>query len=156
MAKARELLALLEDEPTLFAELAREHSWIWTANSGVTWARCCGGTAQRGGSQDLQRCGRGTAGSLSASDDELIFEIFRSRPKHTARLGKPPPGGRRQMICNDWLARAQEHRLKSSNRPSLAAMEIVGEFRNSARNPGWHPNCWLPSAATTWNTWRAS
>lgn len=63
--KARELLALLEDEPTLFAELAREHSLDLDSKfKGVTWARCCGGVAQRGGSQDLQRRGRGTAGSL--------------------------------------------------------------------------------------------
>ena len=41
---ARELLALLEDEPTLFAELAREHSPDLDSKfKGATWGSCGGG-----------------------------------------------------------------------------------------------------------------
>ena len=48
-----------------------------------------------------------------ASDDELVFEIFQIRAKHSARLDEATTRDVARMLRNDWLAvRAQEHRLE--------------------------------------------
>jgi peptidylprolyl isomerase len=112
--KARELLALLEDEPTLFAELAREHSLDLDSKfKGGYMGKVLRGALPNEVEAKIFNAAEGELLGPFASDDELIFEIFQIKAKHTARLDEATTRDVAKMIRNDWLAaRAQEHRLE--------------------------------------------
>lgn len=112
--KARELLALLEDEPTLFAELAREHSMDLDSKlKGGYIGKVLRGALPNDVEAKIFNASVGALLGPFASDDELVFEIFQIKAKHTARLDEATTRDVAKMIRNDWLAaRAQEHRLE--------------------------------------------
>jgi peptidylprolyl isomerase len=112
--KARELLALLEDESTLFAELAREHSMDLDSKlKGGYIGKVLRGALPNDVEAKLFNASVGALLGPFASDDELVFEIFQVKAKHTARLDEATTRDVAKMIRNDWLAaRAQEHRLE--------------------------------------------
>ena len=112
--KARELLALLEDEPTLFAELAREHSMDLDSKfKGGYMGKVLRGALPNDVEAKLFNAAEGELLGPFVSDDELIFEIFQINAKHTARLDEATTRDVAKMLRNDWLAaRAQEHRLE--------------------------------------------
>ena len=112
--KARELLTLLKDEPTLFPELAREHSMDLDSKFKGGYL----GKVLRGAlPNDVEaRIFNAPAGALLGpftSDDELVFEIFQVKAKHPARLDEATTRDVARMLRSEWLAaRAQEHRLE--------------------------------------------
>jgi parvulin-like peptidyl-prolyl isomerase len=112
--KARELLALLEDEPTLFPELAREHSLdLESKLKGGYIGKVLRGALPNDVEAKLFNAPVGALLGPFASDDELIFEIFQIKAKHPARLDEATTRDVARMIRGDWLAaRAQEHRLE--------------------------------------------
>ena len=108
------MLALLEDEPTLFAELAREHSLDLDSKfKGGYMGKVLRGALPNEVEAKIFNAAEGELLGPFASDDELIFEIFQIKAKHTARLDEATTRDVAKMIRNDWLAaRAQEHRLE--------------------------------------------
>lgn len=112
--KARELLALLEDEPTQFSELAREHSLDLDSKfKGGYIGKVLRGALPNDVEAKLFNAPAGALLGPFASDDELIFEIFQIKTKHSARLDETTIRDVAKMLRQDWLAaRAQEHRLE--------------------------------------------
>lgn len=112
--KARELLAVLQDEPERFADLAREHSL--DRDSCERGGRI--GKVLRGvlPPEVEARLFNATPGELLGpfiSDDGLIHEIFRVDAVNPARLDEATARDVAKMVYDDWLAaRAQEHRLE--------------------------------------------
>lgn len=112
--KARELLALLEDEPALFPELALEHSLdVDTKFKGGYLGKVLRGALPNYAEAKIFNAGVGDLLGPFASDNELVFEIFQIKAKHSARLDEATSRDVAKMIRNDWLAaRAREHRLE--------------------------------------------
>lgn len=112
--KARELLALLEDEPTLFAELVREHSMDLDSKlKGGYIGKVLRGVLPNDVEAKIFNAPVGALLGPFASDDELVFEIFQIKAKHSAQLDEATARDVAKMVRNDWLAaRAQEHRLE--------------------------------------------
>lgn len=112
--KARELLALLEEEPGLFPELALEHSLdVDTKFKGGYMGKVLRGALPNHAAARIFNANAGDLLGPFASDNELIFEIFQIKARHPARLDKATARDVAKMIRNDWLAaRVQEHRLE--------------------------------------------
>ncbi len=112
--KARELLALLEDEPTLFPELAREHSMDLDSKfKGGYLGKVLRGALPNDVEARIFNAPTGALLGPFTSDDELVFEIFQVKAKHPARLDEATTRDVARMLRSEWLAaRAQEHRLE--------------------------------------------
>lgn len=112
--KAREILSLAEEEPDMFAELAREHSLDDDTkhNGGLV------GKVLRGELQDEieAKVFNASAGELLGpfqTPDELFYEIFKVEARHPAILDTETEKEVRRLVYRAWLeARAQEHRLE--------------------------------------------
>ncbi len=112
--KAREILSLAEEEPAMFAELAREHSLDEDTkhNGGLV------GKVLRGELQDEieAKVFNASAGELLGpfqTPDELFYEIFKVEARHPASLDTETEKEVRRLVYRAWLeARAQEHRLE--------------------------------------------
>ncbi|MCO6441541.1 MAG: peptidylprolyl isomerase [Nitrococcus mobilis] len=113
-SKAREILSLAEEEPDMFAELAREHSLDDDTkhNGGLV------GKVLRGELQDEieAKVFNASAGELLGpfqTPDELFYEIFKVEARHPAILDAETEKEVRRLVYRAWLeARAQEHRLE--------------------------------------------
>src|SRR3979490_212220 len=85
-AKAREMIAVLREDPDMFDELAREHSIADTRERGGLIGKMLRGSLR---SDVESKVFNAVAGSLLgpfASGDRTAFEIFRVNAKHPARL----------------------------------------------------------------------
>jgi parvulin-like peptidyl-prolyl isomerase len=114
-AKAREMMAVLLDDPDSFEDMAREHSAADTrAQGGLI------GTVLRGSLRsDVEaKAFAATAGDLLGpfvKADRKTLEIFRLNAKHPARLDDNTATEVRRVLREEWLqARLREHSIESN------------------------------------------
>ena len=111
--KAREILALLEDEPAMFEELAREHSLADTAADGGYI-----GAVTRGSlTPEVEvKVFHGEAGEVLgpfATPDGSGWEIFVIRARRDAALTDETREDIRRQLKEEWLlARARDNRIE--------------------------------------------
>ena len=112
--KAREIMALLEDDPEGFDELAREHSLDdETSDNGGAVGKVSRGTMEGEIEAKLFNAEPGEVIGPFRSSDGLIYEIFMVTEKHPAKLDDATVKEVHKLIYDEWLeARAQEHRLE--------------------------------------------
>ena len=113
--KAKEMIAVLRDDPDSFDEMAREHSIAETRERGGLIGKVLRGSLR----PDVEsKVFNGAAGDLLgpfASGDRTVFEIFRVNATHPARLDDDTATEVRRLLREEWLrARAQEHVIDAS------------------------------------------
>jgi peptidylprolyl isomerase len=112
-AKAREMIAVLRDDPDSFEEMAREHSIADTREKGGLIGKVLRGSLR----SDVEaKVFNAAAGDLLGpfTADRTAFEIFRVNAKHPARLDDDTATEVRRLLSEDWLrARAQEHVIEA-------------------------------------------
>ncbi len=112
--KAKEMMAVLQDDPDSFVEMAREHSIAESRERGGSL-----GKVQRGSLRgDVEaKLFNATVGDLLgpfASADRSAFEIFRLNAKQAAQLDDETATEVRRLLREAWLrAQAQEHRVEA-------------------------------------------
>lgn len=114
-SKAKEMIAVLREEPESFNEMAREHSIADTREQGGLIGKVLRGSLRSGAEAKVFNA---TAGDLLGpfpSGDRTAFEIFRVNAKHPARLDSDTTTEVRQLLREEWLrARAQEHVIQAN------------------------------------------
>ena len=112
--KARELLAVLEDEPDLFAELVSEHSLDEeTKNKGGSIGKIARGALAKDIEAKLFNANVDEFLGPFTSDGELFFEIYRVDAKHPAKLNDKTRQSVAKLVFDEWIrARSQEHVLE--------------------------------------------
>jgi len=114
-AKAREMIAVLRDDPDSFDEMAREHSIADTRDRGGLIGKVLRGSLR----SDVEaKVFNATAGDLLGpftSADRTAYEIFRVNAKRPARLDEDTATEVRRLLREDWLrARASEHVIQAA------------------------------------------
>jgi parvulin-like peptidyl-prolyl isomerase len=114
-AKAKEMVAVLGDDPDSFDEMAREHSIADTREQGGVIGKVLRGSLRA----DVEaKVFNATAGDLLgpfASGDRTAFEIFLVNSKNSARLDEDTAVEVRRLLREDWFrARAQEHVIEAN------------------------------------------
>jgi len=114
-AKAREMIAVLRDDPDSFDEMAREHSIADTKDEGGFIGKVLRGSLR----SDVEaKVFNATAGDLLgpfSSVDRTTYEIFRVNAKRPARLDEDTATEVRRLLREDWLrARAAEHVIQAA------------------------------------------
>jgi peptidylprolyl isomerase len=114
--KAREIRALLEDDPDSFAELAKEHSMdIETQHKGGVLGKVMRGSLVAEIEAKIFNTEVGDIAGPFAADDGLYYEIFRVTKKHPATLDDTTRRDIQKTLYNEWIAaRIQEHRIEVS------------------------------------------
>lgn len=108
--KAREIMAILEDDPDSFEELAREHSISDTSEDGGYIGKVLRGALQTEVEAKVFNASEGDLLGPFASDDEVCFEIFTINVKTPSSLNEDTTEEVKRMIKDEWItARAQEH-----------------------------------------------
>jgi len=112
--KAREIVAMLEDDPDSFPELAIEHSLDpETRESGGVIGTVTRGSLQGEIEAKVFSAEKGTILGPFERNDGLLFEIFRVIDKHPASLDESTAKQVREKIYDDWLSeRGKEHRAE--------------------------------------------
>src|ERR1700733_10042138 len=109
-AKAREMIAVLHDDPDSFDEMAREHSIADTKDEGGFIGKVLRGSLRSDVEAKVFNAAAGDLLGPFSSADKTTFEIFRVNAKHPARLDDDTITEVRRLLSEDWLrARAQEH-----------------------------------------------
>ena len=111
--KAREIMAILEDEPEMFAELAREHSFADTGKEGGYIGRVSRGSLQPDVESKVFHAGEGAILGPFPTPDGLFFEIFLVNGKRAPTLDEDTKTEIRRLLRDKWLSeQASEHRLE--------------------------------------------
>jgi peptidylprolyl isomerase len=111
--KAREIAAILRDEPKRFAELAREHSFADTGKEGGHIGRVARGSLQPDVEAKVFNAEVGTVLGPFPTEDELFYEIFMINGKQAPTLDDDTKTQIRRLLKDKWLAdRAREHRVE--------------------------------------------
>ena len=111
--KAREIMAILEDEPEMFAELAREHSFADTGKEGGYIGRVSRGSLQSDVESKVFHAGEGSILGPFPTPDGLFFEIFLVNGKRAPTLDEDTKTEIRRLLTDKWLTdQAGEHRLE--------------------------------------------
>jgi peptidylprolyl isomerase len=112
--KAREMMAVLEDDPDCFDEMAREHSIADTREQGGLIGKVLRGSLRSDIEAKVFNAAVGELLGPFVSADRSVFEIFRVNAKHQARLDDDTATEIRRLLREDWLrARAQEHVIEA-------------------------------------------
>ena len=112
--KAREIMAILEDDPHLFHTLAREHSIADTRETGGHIGKVLRGALQNDVEAKVFNAEVGQLLGPFASADESYFEIFTVTSKQPASLDDETANEVRRLIKDQWLAaRAKENHLEA-------------------------------------------
>jgi parvulin-like peptidyl-prolyl isomerase len=112
--KAREMIAVLRDDPTTFDEMAREHSIAETREKGGVIGKVLRGSLRSDVEAKVFNAAAGDLLGPFASGDRTAFEIFRVNAKHPARLDEDTATEVRRLLREDWLrTRAQEHIIEA-------------------------------------------
>lgn len=113
-AKAREMIAVLRDDPESFEEMAREHSIADTREKGGLIGKLLRGSLRGDVEAKVFNAATGDLLGPFTSGDRTAFEIFRVNAKHPARLDDDTATEVRRLLSEDWLrARAQEHVIEA-------------------------------------------
>jgi parvulin-like peptidyl-prolyl isomerase len=112
--KAREMIAVLRDDPDTFDEMAREHSIAETRAKGGLIGKVLRGSLRSDVEAKVFNAAAGDLLGPFASADKTAFEIFRVNAKHPARLDEDTSTEIRRLLREDWLrTRAQEHVIEA-------------------------------------------
>ena len=112
--KAREMIAVLRDDPDTFDEMAREHSIAETRDKGGLIGKVLRGSLRSDVEAKVFNAAAGDLLGPFASADKTAFEIFRVNAKHPARLDEDTATEVRRLLREDWLrTRAQEHVIEA-------------------------------------------
>jgi peptidylprolyl isomerase len=113
--KAKEMIAVLRDDPDSFGEMAREHSIAETRERGGLIGKVLRGSLRNDLEAKVFNAAEGDLLGPFASGDRTTFEIFRVNAKHPARLDDDTATEVRRLLREDWLrARAQEHAIQAA------------------------------------------
>jgi peptidylprolyl isomerase len=113
--KAKEMIAVLRDDPDSFDEMAREHSIAETRERGGLIGKVLRGSLRPDVESKVFNAAAGDLLGPFASGDRTVFEIFRVNATHPARLDDDTATEVRRLLREDWLrARAQEHVIDAS------------------------------------------
>ncbi|MGD8616571.1 MAG: peptidylprolyl isomerase [Gammaproteobacteria bacterium] len=111
--KAREIVALLEDDPDSFADLAHEHSLADTREEGGYVGRVLRGSLRSDVEAKVFNAAEGELLGPFPSADESYFEIFRVNAKTPAALTEDTVAEVRRLLQEEWIAaRAREHNIE--------------------------------------------
>jgi peptidylprolyl isomerase len=114
-AKAREMIAVLRDDPDTFDEMAREHSIAETREKGGLIGKVLRGSLRSDVEAKVFNAAAGDLLGPFTSPDRTTFEIFRVDAKHPARLDEDTATEVRRLLGEEWLrARAREHVIQAS------------------------------------------
>ena len=113
--KAKEMIAVLRDDPGSFDEMAREHSIAETRERGGLIGKVLRGSLRPDVESKVFNAAAGDLLGPFASGDRTVFEIFRVNATHPARLDDDTATEVRRLLREEWLrARAQEHVIDAS------------------------------------------
>jgi parvulin-like peptidyl-prolyl isomerase len=111
--KAREIMAILEDDPDSFGELAREHSLADTREDGGYIGRVLRGALRNDVEAKVFNAAEGDLLGPYPSADESYFEIFTVNAKRPAALNDDTIDEVRRLLKEEWIAaRAREHHIE--------------------------------------------
>ena len=112
--KAREIMAILEDDPESFEDMAREHSIADTREEGGYIGKVLRGALQTEVESKVFNAAEGDLLGPFPSGDEPYFEIFTVNSKVPSTLNEQTVEEVRRIIKDDWIAtRAQEHVIEA-------------------------------------------
>lgn len=113
-SKAKEMIAVLREDPDSFGEMAREHSIANTRDHGGLIGKVLRGSLRTELEAKVFNAAVGDLLGPFASADRSTFEIFRVNAKHPARLDDDTATEVRRLLREEWLrARAQEHIIQA-------------------------------------------
>ncbi len=113
-AKAKEMVAVLRDDPESFHEMAREHSIADTKEQGGLIGKVLRGSLRSDVEAKVFNAAAGDLLGPFTSGDRTAFEIFRVDAKHPARLDDDTATEVRRLLREEWLrARAREHVIEA-------------------------------------------
>ena len=113
--QAKEMMALLREEPDIFEEMAKEHSIADSRARGGLIGRVPRGSVRADVEAKLFNAAAGDLVGPFVSADRSTFEIFRIDARHPAQLDDKLRAEIQRLLREDWLrARAQEHVIESS------------------------------------------
>lgn len=119
--KAKEVMAMLEDDPDGFEALAREHSIADTRKDGGYIGKVLRGSLQSDVEAKVFNAAPGDLLGPFPSADGNCFEIFTVNAKMPARLDEATTADVRRMLRDEWLAaRAREHAIAACSSSSGA------------------------------------
>lgn len=108
--KAKEMISILQEEPELFAEMAREHSVADTRERGGVIGKVLRGSLKPDIEAKVFNAAQGELLGPFPSPDGACYEIFAVNAKHSATLDEEAAAEIRRLLRDEWLmARAQEH-----------------------------------------------
>lgn len=111
--KAREVLALLEDDPDMFEDLAREHSIADTAAEGGYIGLVMRGSLPPDIEAKVFHAGTGDIIGPFGTPDGSGWEIFAIQARRDAELDDDTRAQIRRTIKEEWLtARARDNRIE--------------------------------------------
>ncbi|MEM9622207.1 MAG: peptidylprolyl isomerase, partial [Pseudomonadota bacterium] len=102
--KARELVAILEDEPDMFEELAREHSMADTQSEGGYIGRVTRGSMVNDVEAKVFNAGAGEVLGPYPAVNESLFEIFLVNDRRDAQLDSATESEIQRALKEEWLA----------------------------------------------------
>jgi parvulin-like peptidyl-prolyl isomerase len=112
--KAKEIMAILEDDPESFEELAREHSVSDTGEDGGYIGKVLRGSLQTEVESKVFGASEGDLLGPFSSDDGAYFEIFTVNEKVASTLNEETTEEVRRLIKDEWIAaRAKEHLIEA-------------------------------------------
>jgi len=113
-AKAKEMIAVLREDPDSFDEMTREHSIADTRDRGGLIGKVLRGSLRSDVEAKVFNAARGDLLGPFASGDRTAFEIFRVNARHPARLDDDTATEVRRLLREEWLlARAREHVIEA-------------------------------------------
>jgi parvulin-like peptidyl-prolyl isomerase len=108
--KAKEMVALLRDDPASFAEMAREHSIASTREQGGVIGKVLRGSLRTDVEAKVFGAAVGDLLGPFPSADRSVYEIFVVDAKKPAVLDEETAAEVRRLLREEWLsARVQEH-----------------------------------------------
>jgi peptidylprolyl isomerase len=112
--KAREIMAILEDDPESFEDMAREHSIADTREEGGYIGKVLRGALQTEVEAKVFNASEGDLLGPFPSGDEPYYEIFTVNSKVPSTLNEETSEEVRRIIKDEWIAkRAQEHVIEA-------------------------------------------
>lgn len=112
--QARELVAVLQDDPEMFEEMATEHSLAMdTARSGGSLGPITRGMLNEGVEAKIFNASANDILGPFEGADGLTFEIFKVDEKHRAELNAKTTESIATILQNEWIkARLGEHNIE--------------------------------------------
>jgi parvulin-like peptidyl-prolyl isomerase len=109
-SKAKEMIAVLTDDPDSFTEMAREHSIVDTREQGGVIGKVLRGSLKTDIEAKVFNASAGDLLGPFPSSDKSFYEIFAVNAKYPATLDEDTAAEVRRLLREEWLfARAQEH-----------------------------------------------